>query len=350
MGNQLILAVAGSGKTTHIVNKLDLEKRSLVITYTNNNFRNLRDSILCKFGYFPSNIKLMTYFSFIYSFCYRPFLSLKFKAKGINYDGNPNKFVSQFIRGTTQINKSYFADEYGRLYGNRIAKLLEIQSVLPDINSRVTKYFDNLFIDEVQDFAGHDFNLLGSIAQANINKIFVGDFYQHTYDTSRDGNVNSNLHSDFDSYVNSFAQIGFDIDQERLKNSYRCSPSVCKFIKDYLGIEIYSNKTEDSQIFVLDSQEQADCFFQDDGVVKLFYREHRKYDCYSRNWGESKGENKYHDVCVVLNQTTAKQFKANNLHGLSPQTKNKLYVACSRANNNLYLVDEEFFKNYKKAV
>lgn len=347
MGNQLILAVAGSGKTTHIVNQLNLEKRSLVVTYTNTNFRNLHDSIVCKFDYFPSNIKLMTYFSFLHSFCYRPFLSLKLKARGINYDGNPNRFASQYIRGTTQINKSYFFDEFARLYGNRIAKLLEIQGIFPDINSRLTKYFDNLFIDEVQDFAGHDFNLLKGIAQARIDMIFVGDFCQHTYDTSRDGNVNGNLHSNFDSYVNSFIQIGFTIDKESLKNSYRCSPSVCKFIRDHLDIEIYSNRTDDSQISILDDQEQADIYFQDKSIVKLFYREHLKYGCYSRNWGESKGENKYNDVCVVLNQTTAKQFKANKLHELPSQTKNKLYVACSRANNNLYLVEDCFFKKYK---
>ena len=349
MGNQLILAVAGSGKTTHIVNQLNLEKRSLVITYTNNNFRNLRENILCKFGHFPSNIKLMTYFSFLYSFCYRPFLSLKLKAKGINYERNPNRFASQFIKGTSQINKSYFVDQCARLYGNRIAKLLEIQDVFPDINLRLTKYFDNLFIDEVQDFAGHDFNLLRSIALTEIDMIFVGDFYQHTYDTSRDGNVNGSLHDDFDKYVNFFIQIGFAIDEESLKNSYRCSSSVCKFIRDHLGIEIYSNRTDDTQIFILDDQEQADIFYQDDRIVKLFYREHLKYDCLSRNWGESKGENKYYDVCVVLNQNTAEQFKANKLHKLPHQTKNKLYVACSRANNNLYFVEEKFFKKYKNA-
>lgn len=341
MGNhQLILAVAGSGKTTYIVNQLNLKNRSLVVTYTINNFQNLRDNILEKFGHFPDNIKLMTYFSFLYSFCYCPFLLYEFKAKGITYEKNPNMYASQN-------NKTYFVDRNNRLYGNRIVKLLELQNVFPVINSRLSKYFDNLFIDEIQDFAGHDFNLLKSIASADIDMIFVGDFYQHTFDTSRDGNVNKNLHLDFDCYVNSFARMGFTIDEVSLQNSYRCSPSVCYFIRNGLGIEIFSNRTDDSQIFILDNQEQADIIFQNGSIVKLFYREHIKYDCHSNNWGESKGENKYNDVCVVLNKTTAEHFKANNLSDLSPQTKNKLYVACSRANDNLYFVEESYYKKYK---
>ena len=39
-----------------------------------------------------------------------------------------------------------------------------------------------------------------------MNTIYVGDFYQHTFDTSRDGNVNANLHRDLNKYINSFKQ------------------------------------------------------------------------------------------------------------------------------------------------
>ena len=38
---------------------------------------------------------------------------------------------------------------------------------------------------------GRDFNFLEAIMEANINMLFVGDFYQHTFDTSRDGATNS---------------------------------------------------------------------------------------------------------------------------------------------------------------
>ncbi|GGW49619.1 hypothetical protein [Arenibacter certesii] len=40
------------------------------------------------------------------------------------------------------------------------------------------------------------------------------------------------------------------------------------------------------------------------------------------------------------------QKKIDSLSELKSVTKNKLYVACSRANNNLYLISEEKIKQY----
>ena len=195
MDKKVVFAVAGSGKTSLIINKLNLQERALLITYTLNNLRNIRLRIIEKFGYFPDNITLYSYFTFLYSFCYRPFLAEKIRAKGINWD-------SKLPRYATLREPSYYFDSNCRLYHARIAKLLELKGVLEDISIRLEKYYDIMLIDEVQDIAGHDFNLLKSISKSNIEMIFVGDFYQHTFDTSRDGSVNKNLHSDFEKYKN----------------------------------------------------------------------------------------------------------------------------------------------------
>ena len=334
-----MLAVAGSGKTTHIIKQLSLDKRSLIITYTNNNIKNLRDGIIGNFEYFPDNITLTPYFTFLYSFCVRPFLAYALGIRGINWDRNPNRYINQ-------TDMRYFVDNHGRVYSNRLAKLLEAKNALSDVNARLEKYFDDVFIDEIQDFAGNDFNFLESVSKANIEITFVGDFYQHTFDTSRDGNVNSSLHEDFDNYKDRFEKMGITVDCESLSDSYRCSPTVCQFIKDSIGINICSHKNDATEIHFLETQEQADKIYQDDDIVKLFYKEHYKYGCHSRNWGDCKGEDRYTDVCVVLNRTTLKLFK-ESLDQLNPQTRNKLYVACSRANNDLYFVSDEFYSKYK---
>jgi len=340
MDKRVIFAVAGSGKTTYILNQLSLDKRSIIITYTNNNIKNLKNGIIEKFGFFPDNITLLPYFSFIYSFCYKPFLSYKYKTKGINYNLNPNKFAKQK-------DLNYYIDKNGRIYSNRISKMLALSGELDNVIYRIEKYFDNLFIDEIQDFAGNDFNLLKTITKANIDMLFVGDFYQHTFDTSRDGNVNKNLHNDFDKYKAHFIKMGLKIDTKTLSNSYRCSPSVCEFITDSLKIEINSHKQNDTEVRMINNKEEADELYYDKKIVKLFYSEHFKYNCFSRNWGDSKGENHYNDICVVLNKKTMEHYNNNKLDELPSQTRNKLYVACSRANNNLYFVNAEFYKKFK---
>jgi len=340
----VILAVAGSGKTTHIVNSLSPDTRTILLTYTDNNFNNLRVKILHKFGYFPENISLYSYFTFLYSFCFKPFLWLETRGKGINYEVPPS-----WTLRLSRDKKEFYFDKHNRLYHNRIAKLLEVYGVLSLINQRLEKYFDNLFIDEIQDLAGHDFNFLQSIAESKLKLLFVGDFYQHTFDTSRDGNINKNLHVDMETFIEKLRQMGLEVDCETLSKSYRCSPTVCTFISQDIGIEMASHRNEETTIHIIDTQADADRILKCNETIKLFYREHYKYACFSRNWGDSKGEDNYTDVCVVLNKNTFQKFQKNKLCELKPQTRNKLYVACSRARSNLYIVPEDLYKKSLKA-
>lgn len=84
------------------------------------------------------------------------------------------------------------------------------------LKRRLEKYFDEFIVDEVQDIAGRDFSFLEQLMATNINMLFVGDFYQHTYDTSRDGNVNKNLFDNFPSYEARFINQGFSSDRTSL--------------------------------------------------------------------------------------------------------------------------------------
>jgi DNA helicase-2/ATP-dependent DNA helicase PcrA len=222
------------------------------------------------------------------------------------------------------------------------------QGVVDDINRRLEKYFDLVFVDEVQDFAGHDFNFLSSICRADIDLVLVGDYFQHTFDTSRDGVVNKSLYDDYEKYVARLEKVGLDVDRETLKSSYRCSPAVCQFISDAIGIEICSNRSDDTTVSVIEEEHLVEDQFNCDETVKLFYAEHYKFPCYSQNWGASKGEDHYENVCVVLSQKNHKLLQEENLHGLNPQTRNKLYVACSRARDNLILVCDKHIMKYKQ--
>jgi len=342
MDKRVIFAVAGSGKTTHITSKLTLDKRFLIITYTTNNIMTLRNSIIRKFGYFPENIQLQSYFKFLYSFCFKPLLSYCVKSKGINWQYPPS-FTLRFKR----TNIKFYLDTSNRLYSNRIAKLCEAKDILSDINSRIEKYFDYIYIDEIQDFAGHDFNLLKSIAKANCEILFVGDYFQHTFDTSSDGNVNKGIFDDYNSYKKLFQNMGLTVDTTTLQKSFRCSQTVCDFIQNNIGISISAKTNRISNIKLIDNQSEADTVINDNSIVKLFYKEHYKYDCYSQNWGNSKGMDHFNDVCVILNKNTKMAFDKQQIFSLSPQTKNKLYVACSRAKNHLYFVSDVYVKKVR---
>lgn len=330
-----MFAVAGSGKTTFIVNKLNLQDRVLIITYTVSNTINLRDAIIRKFGCIPANIHFDTYFSFLYSFCIRPLLTLSDSVNGLYFESNRNVYASGDARYLTQSRL---------LYANRAARFIEHRQLDGELIGRIEKYFKAIYIDEIQDFGGHDFNLLKLICRANVDVLFVGDFYQHTFDTSHDANVNRRLHDDVHRYQDQFHQMGLEVDTITLQKSWRCSPEVCDFISSKIGIPIQSHRDDRTEIREISDKEEAHTILNDPEVVKLFYQRHYEFSCSSRNWGECKGEDSFNDVCVVLNNATATAFRKNALLQLPPQTKNKFYVACSRTRGDLYLVPEKMIK------
>lgn len=342
MDKSVVFAVAGSGKTTRLVNALDEARRFLLVTYTEANYDNLRAKVIQRFGYLPPNIAIYTYFRFLHNFCYRPFLRSKKNTRGITFN-TPDRFPVYPLTD----DRRYMSP--GRwLYANRLAKFIEQSGLIGAVVARIEKYFDVFFVDEVQDFGGHDFNFLLAISAAQVNMSFVGDFYQHTFDTSRDGNVNANLHENYDVYKKKFERARLKVDTDSLKRSRRCSKSVCDFISEKIGIEIQAHDERTSVVRFEDDPTAIEALYRDSGTVKLFYKEHLKYDCFSQNWGASKGMDIYEDVCVVLNPGNVKAWKTGSFRDINPETRNKLYVACSRARGNLTFVPESLLKCNKR--
>ncbi|BCS84115.1 hypothetical protein prwr041_00080 [Prevotella herbatica] len=340
MDRRLILAVAGAGKTHFVINMLNLDKQFLIVTYTENNVMNIRKRIMNTFGYMPQNITLISYFQFLIHMCYQPFLKDKFQAKGISWimPGDWTRYKKD---------NSYYMTQNRYLYHNRIANLC-MKYCADLVKARIEKFYDYFMIDEVQDLSGHDFNLIQVIIPATISCLFVGDFYQHTFDTSNDGNINHGLYNDYEKYKRKWSMKGITVDETTLSNSYRCSPTACELVTQKLHIQITSHRQDITKNILIDNQTDADILFRDNTKVKLFYQEAYKYLCYAENWGKSKGLDSFQDVCIVLNETTFKAYNSNTLHQLTPSTRNKFYVACTRAKGDIYFIPHKFIDKYKQ--
>ena len=131
MDRRLILAVAGSGKTTYLINSIDPSKRYLIVTYTENNLSHIRRRIVDRFGFLPDNVNLLSYFQFLFRVCYRPFLKDKFNAKGITW--NLPEDWTRFRNGA-----EHYLSSHRNLYHNRLAKLC-LKECAPQIKERIEK-------------------------------------------------------------------------------------------------------------------------------------------------------------------------------------------------------------------
>lgn len=340
MDKRVVLAVAGAGKTTYIIDQLKEDSRALLVTYTDNNTRGLKNKVIKKFGCIPEGIKILSYFKFLYSCCFKPLCGYELKAKGVNFE------APLLMRGSKNQNQYYF-DTGKRIYSNRLALYLMHHNKMQAVIGRLERYFEHIFIDEVQDFSSYDFDFLCQLINGAYSLKMVGDFYQKTFATSRDGNKGSSLFSDYNNYTEELIKNGFDLDVLTLLKSHRCPPEICDFIADNLDIHIESHKTISGNIEFIDSDEDIDALFKNDSVVKLFYQSSNKYPGNTDNWGNVKGLDDFEDVCVVLNPTTLRAYKNNTLSNLALTTKNKFYVACTRTKRNLYFIDEANLKKYK---
>mgnify|MGYP000845709704 FL=1 len=327
MDKRIIHAVAGSGKTRFIIESLDLNTRTAIITYTITNQMELKNRIIAKFGEIPNNIHVFGLFQFLYSFCLRPYYCEK-KLKGINFktDDIRNRFDN-------------FKGNY--IYSNKISKVLLDNST--DYIDRVSNFFDVVYIDEFQDLTAYDFEFALSLIECSTEIVYLGDFYQKTYSSSRVGNKGARIHRDFEEWKEKLSV--FEWDDSTLSKSVRCPTQVCDFIREKLGINISGTKSPQIEIKELIEHNDIATVLEDDDIKKLFYQKFYEYPCSSKNWGDSKGS-EYESICVVLNPTTYDKFRKNKLDSLTPQTLSKFYVACTRTKGNLYFVEEKKVKKY----
>ncbi len=77
MSSKLIIAAAGSGKTTFLVNEAlrTHDGKILITTFTDANEREIRTKFFETAGHIPSNITIMTWFSFLLQQGARPYQS-----------------------------------------------------------------------------------------------------------------------------------------------------------------------------------------------------------------------------------------------------------------------------------
>ncbi len=182
MHNQLTLAVAGGRKTQMVAERcasLPLDRRVAVITYTQANQQELQIRI-AKLAGGHLNVQVMGWFTFLLRHFARPFLPLKFSGlpiPGFRFEGDPDMYAKGSLR---------FVDANGDAYRSELPRLAF--ELLTDSRGaalhRIECLFDEILIDEVQDFCGYDLDLLETLFDSSICTWLVGDVRQAVLSTN----------------------------------------------------------------------------------------------------------------------------------------------------------------------
>ena len=174
--NKLTLAVAGGRKTQSIVDECQAapaDRRILVLTYTQHNQQELNQR-LNQLRPLAAEVTVRGWFSFLMGDWVRPYLPRLFQGKrlrGLNFDGDPGIYVTGASR---------FLDSQNRCYKLHLAKLaVDVKTASNGaVLNRLSRIYDTIYIDEVQDLNGYDLDVIEALLQSPINLNLVGDIRQ----------------------------------------------------------------------------------------------------------------------------------------------------------------------------
>ena len=353
MSNKLLIAGAGTGKTSYIVNEaLKESNRILITTFTIKCRDEIKNKIIKIRGYIPKNIIVQTWFSFLLEHGIMPYkrdlnitkvngINFVEGKSGIKYKGK-NGFVSYY--GEKEFDKYYF-DDYSRIYTDKLSKLvLRIDEASKGlVFKRIVDVFSKIFIDEVQDMVGYDLEIIKKIATLKNNLIIVGDPRQSIYSTHCDSKYDKYSNGKIDKFINNECkQACFDIDTKSLNVCYRCHKDIVDFLNKFYPeydnlISINIPKKESQGIFIVRTLDLDEYLARYAPIQLRYSKRTRVNELYrSINYKNSKG-------CtfartVIYPTKDLKQYIKLNTPIKTLSTKNAIYVALSRAVDSVAIV------------
>jgi DNA helicase II / ATP-dependent DNA helicase PcrA len=360
MNNRLIIAAAGSGKTTLLISeamRLQNEK-VLITTYTQENEEEIKKKLIKKYKCIPTHITIQTWFSFLIQHGVRPYqgtlnnLLFNKEVKGmiLNNGEYGFKYFSQKFKNwipykeDEEFLKHYFT-ESGKILSDRLPKFVvkSNYSTGGELIKRISRIFQNIFIDEVQDLAGYDLDILKLLFQTTSNILLVGDPRQVTYLTHHENKYGKYKDGKIREFIieECNKSIHYTIDETTLNCSHRNNNEICEFSsllyeKEFSPIEpckcheCRNYEENDEGIYFVKSTDIDDYLFQYN-PIQLRWNINRKVNSnYSvLNFGESKGRT-FKRVLIYPTEDMRK-WLLNHKTNLAFSTKAKLYVGITRA-------------------
>lgn len=360
-----MIACAGAGKTTKIVNEsiqlTNIGKKVLIITYTNSNQKELVQKFVELKGVRRDLFIVKGWYSFLLEDIIRPYQCciIPKRIKGIFLNSqNPHRREGRTISGTAEkigkkYNPTHFLTNNHYAHTEFISKLAcrVISESKVNISERIQSIYDRIYLDETQDFAGWDFDLLKHLAKSKKLEIHaVGDFRQTIYHTS------SSPKAPFESYdkLEAYKKMGFKV--QDLNECWRSIESICKLADSiHVGqgytptiskIDNQSIPSHNSVIYI--SPDHIDNYVSqfDPLILRYSSGSGRILEKYKNlmTFGESKGLTADH-VLVQPTQSILKFLKGEvNPFGDSSISQNKFYVAVTRARYSVaFIVSDPFF-------
>ena len=343
--SRIIVAAAGSGKTTTIVDQAcgDSSQKSAIITYTNNGRDEIMATSYRRFGCAPPHVMISTWYAFLLRYFVRPYQNYLYDPRviGIHFiDGQSARYVRE-----SNVRRHFFSNP-GYLFVDKVSKfavrLIEESGGLP--LHRFEQIFDALFIDEGQDLAGYDLELVEMLFKSSVHIRLVSDYRQATYSTNSATKnkkySGSNIVLKFEEWERAeLCKIEYQ------NYSHRCVQSICDFA-DQFHPAAPNTESKNTRITGHDGvfairKERVPIYMQTHNPQPLRYsRATRGVPGNPINYGDAKGMT-FKRTLIYPHGPLKRFLRSGNIEDAGKEIA-KIYVAITRARQSVaFVVDEE---------
>lgn len=374
MDKRVILAVAGAGKTYTLCKNVDVNKRNIILAFTNQNIKNIIKELNENHDKTLENTYVYTFDSFKYNFFIRPYEPIiakhfgikTFTSKGVSLVTPPPRLINNYpnpnYKDSGLFEHYVIKDKY---YCANLSELILKVKKKGEYNlfdtaiTNINKFFDYIYIDEFQDFRQHDYELMEKIIKKSKNIVLVGDYFQHSVNaknnTGKPFKVGNSRQTKriitYEEYIKLLKDLKLEVDTKTLQKTRRCPENICEFIRKKFNIKIYADNDNKGNIIFLEDVHKIKEVIENNDIIKLVESDSKNYKFNCINWGYSKGDT-YNDICVILTERFQNLKEKKDIQYSS--IINKIYVALTRTKGNLYIIEKEKFDdikhNYKKCT
>lgn len=369
--NRFIIAAAGSGKTTYLINeaiKVGSEK-VLITTYTEANEAEIRKKIIKTHKFIPTNLTIQTWFSFLIQHGVKPYqgtlneLMFDNQVAGLNLvttrsgakltsDGKKLIYEGHPLYWSEDNFKNHYFTKNWKIHSDKLSKLVckANENSKGEVINRISRIYENIFIDEVQDLAGYDLELIKLLFRSQSKILLVGDPRQVTYLTHNEAKHNKYSDGRIKQFLldNCKSLIKNGIDETSLSVSHRNNKEICFYssklypelstITPCICFECRSHNSVHNGVFFVLKQDIDSYLLEYKETMQLRWNTtvSTHHDCLAENFGESKG--KTFERVLIYPTDDMKKWTANNNHDLKNGTRAKFYVAITRAKYSVAIV------------
>lgn len=347
--NIVIMAAAGAGKTHDICkevieNAKITNKKILITTYTNKGVESIEKEYKKQNnGVIDKNVLILSWFQFLLRELVKPYQSSILKGINIinSIDFNHQYgYINFYSRGTP---KHYI------LSNNILSNTVSEFAIDSNANSnnkviqRLEDIYSFIYIDEIQDLAGEDIEILNLLFNSKICIQCVGDVKQSTYTTynAKKNKKVTGIH--IIDYFRKLEKNGI-ITLKFNNKTRRFGKEICAFSNsifddsDKIDSDIVYNK-ENQGVFLLEKKDFEDYLkIYQPQILKFDARTKINYD--SLNFGQCKGMT--FDRVAIFPNKKYMEFLHNGTNFDSPC---KYYVSATRAKYSIVFIVDKLFEN-----